>query len=106
MKKICSYISYFYIWITYFILTAHSCILDCQSSVFCKNPAIAVFKTRENTSICWAAVEILVISPWNPASDISYQKYIYKKKNIIQYIYNKYIIYIQNVYIWILIYKV
>lgn len=54
------------------LLTAHSWILDCQFSVFCKNPAIAVFKTRENTSICCAAVEILVISPWKPASDMSY----------------------------------
>ena len=30
-----------------------------------------VLSIRENTSICWAAVEILVISPWYPASEMS-----------------------------------
>lgn len=52
-------------------LTAHSFVVVCQSSGLVRNPAIDVFKTLENTSNCWAAVEILVISPWNPASDIS-----------------------------------
>lgn len=36
-----------------------------------------VRRTLENTSSCWHAVETLVISPWYPASDISY-----KNKNI------------------------
>lgn len=55
------------------ILTAHSVTLSCQSSELCKKPTIDDFKTLEKTSICWAAVDILVISPWNPASDISWK---------------------------------
>lgn len=37
-----------------------------------------VRRTLENTSSCWHAVETLVISPWYPASDISYRKIIKK----------------------------
>lgn len=55
-------------------LTAHSKILFCQSSEFWRKLEMVVLRTRENTSICWAAVEMLVISPWNPASDISCEK--------------------------------
>lgn len=31
-----------------------------------------VRSTLENTSSCWQAVDTLVISPWYPASEISY----------------------------------
>ena len=37
-----------------------------------------VFRTLENTSIWWQAVETLVISPWYPASEINCQSRQYK----------------------------
>lgn len=55
------------------ILTAHSLTLFCQSSELCRNPTIADLSTLENTSICWAAVDMLVISPWKPASEINWE---------------------------------
>lgn len=52
-------------------LTAHSSMHFCLSSGLVRNFVIDVFSTRENTSICCAAVEMDVISLWNPASDIN-----------------------------------
>lgn len=58
--------------------TAHSLTLFCQSSELWRNPTIADLSTLENTSICCAAVDMLVISPWKPASDINCNKYKHK----------------------------